>query len=101
MRAGGLGDHELGASPAGRARRQYRHYQSPPDLLVCKRSLRLVLVGVTVLVALHSIAQGGGVKLKLSSWQGYLAHFLMGIQFLWALPVATVIIRASIYSATH
>ena len=61
----------------------------------------LILVAATVLTALHQIARSGGLKLKLSSWQGYLAYFLIGIQFLWALPVATFTIWASIYSATH
>jgi hypothetical protein len=61
----------------------------------------LMLVAATVLTALHQIKRSGGVKLKFSSRQGYLAYFLMGIQFLWALPFATVIIWASIYSATH
>ena len=61
----------------------------------------LILVAATVLTSLHQINRSGGVKLKLRSWQGYLAYFLIAIQFLWALPVATFTIWASIYSATH
>jgi len=63
-------------------------------------TIGFILVAATALMTWLHFARMGE-KLRLSAWQGYLAYFLMGIQFLWAVPVATVIIWASIYSATR
>lgn len=73
-------------------------YPSLNEFLLGAGSVLLLLIIITALIARRHIPRG---PLKLSSLQGCLAYLVLGAQFLWALPMAALIIWAVIVNAVH